>query len=61
MRFGDESVYARATANEAGNVDLEIVQAAEITPVQGIRQALEISQEPMHAACNMFWARASWW
>jgi asparagine synthase (glutamine-hydrolysing) len=54
-RFGDESAYACATADEAENVDLEIVQAADLTPLQAIPQALEISLEPIHSACNMFW------
>ncbi len=54
-RFGDELPLAQATAQFAGNVDLQPIPAASITPIQGIRRALQIHHEPEHAAGNQYW------
>ncbi len=54
-RFGDELPLARAVAAAAGNVDLRTLDSAHLTPVQGIRRALEIVGAPVHAASNQFW------
>jgi asparagine synthase (glutamine-hydrolysing) len=54
-RFGDEFPLAEATAAFAGNVDLEAITAATMTPIQAIRRVLEILGEPAHAAGNFFW------
>ncbi|TRZ84074.1 asparagine synthetase B [bacterium] len=54
-RFGDELPFAQATARFAGNVDLQTISAASITPIQAIRRMLEIHHEPAHAAGNFFW------
>lgn len=53
--FGDELPFAQATARFAGNVDLCPITAAGISPIQGIRRALEIYNEPGHAAGNYYW------
>jgi asparagine synthase (glutamine-hydrolysing) len=53
--FGDELPFAQATADFAGNVDLHLITAAELTPIQAIRRLLQIHQEPAHAAGNAYW------
>jgi asparagine synthase (glutamine-hydrolysing) len=53
--FGDELPFAQATAEFAGNVDLQIIPATEFTPMQAIRRLLQIHQEPAHAAGNAYW------
>ena len=55
-RFGDELPLAQATAQFAGNVDLQPVPAAGTTPVEGIRRGLQIHHEPTHGASNQYWA-----
>ncbi|MEI6291564.1 MAG: asparagine synthase C-terminal domain-containing protein, partial [Chloroflexota bacterium] len=57
-RFGNELPYARASARQAGNVDLFTIDAAQISPIQSIRHSLEIHNEPAHAAGNFFWIQA---
>jgi len=54
-RLGDERVFAQATAQFAGNVDLCPVTAATITPIQAIRHMLQVHNEPAHAAGNFYW------
>ncbi len=54
-RFGDESVYAALVARAAANIETETVDAAGLSPLEAIRQALEITTEPMHSASNLFW------
>jgi len=54
-RFGDESAYARATADQAGNIDLTLIEAADVSPLTGIERLLQIHDEPGHAAANYFW------
>jgi asparagine synthase (glutamine-hydrolysing) len=53
--FGDELPFARATAQFAGNVDLQLVTGVELTPIQAIRRFLRINREPVHAAGNAYW------
>ncbi|MFN8467420.1 MAG: asparagine synthase-related protein [Caldilineaceae bacterium] len=54
-RFGDELPFAQATAQFAGNVDLQPITAAATTPIQSIRRGLQIHHEPAHAAGNQYW------
>ncbi len=54
-RFGDESEFARATADQAGNIDQVWITAAEVSPLAGIKLMLEVHDEPGHAAGNYFW------
>ena len=57
-RFGDERPYIEATAQFNGGMDLHYIEAAQVTPVDGIRQGLRIHQEPGHAAGNQYWLLA---
>ncbi len=54
-RFGDESPFIEATARHAGNIDITYIRAEDVSPVQGIERALELHDEPGHAAANVFW------
>lgn len=54
-RFGDESPFIEATARHAGNIDVTYIRAEDVSPVQGIERALELHDEPGHAAGNQFW------
>ncbi len=58
--FGDEFPLARATAEAAGNVDLTAINGAGCSPIQAIRQMLEITNEPCLAAGNLFWMLELW-
>jgi asparagine synthase (glutamine-hydrolysing) len=53
--FGDELPFVRAIAAAAGNIDIEPVPASGVSPIDGIRWALQVYGEPIHAASNMFW------
>ncbi len=57
-RFGDELPLAEVTAFFSGNIDITTIDAAECTPVQGIKKMLQICNEPIHAAANIFWMLA---
>lgn len=54
-RFGDEGELAQATARHAGNVEHILLDAAEITPLDGIQRTLAVHDEPVHAAGNQYW------
>lgn len=54
-RFGDESPFIEATSRQAGNIDVTWIRAEDVSPVQGIEHALELHDEPGHAAGNQFW------
>lgn len=56
--FGDESLYARATAVQAGSIDLNRIEAREVSPVAGIQRMLQVHDEPCHGAANYFWIAA---
>ncbi|MGP8106616.1 MAG: asparagine synthase-related protein [Desulfobaccales bacterium] len=58
QRFGDESEFAQATANQAGNIDLTWIKAAGVSPLAGIARMLRMHDEPSHAAGNYFWIAA---
>jgi asparagine synthase (glutamine-hydrolysing) len=53
--FGDEYPLARATADAAGMIDLRRIDAAAVSPIAAIREVLEITLQPEHAAGNLFW------
>jgi asparagine synthase (glutamine-hydrolysing) len=53
--FGDELPFANAIAAAAGNIDVETVDAAGLSPIAAIRRTLEFALEPKHGAGNMFW------
>lgn len=54
-RFGDETLYAQATARHAGNIVLHTLTSEHISPVAGTRRALDILDTPSHAPSNAFW------
>ena len=54
-RFGDELALARATAAHCGNVDHYVVTGEDITPVEGVRQMVALTEEPGYAASNFYW------
>lgn len=54
-RFGDEFPLAEAMAGHSGNIDLNQVTASNCSPIQAVRQMLQIHNEPAHAASNFFW------
>ncbi|CUS46902.1 MAG: asparagine synthase-related protein [Pseudomonadota bacterium] len=53
--LGDEYALARDTARAAGTIDLHRIDAASVSPIQAIRDMLDIVLEPQHAAGNFFW------
>jgi asparagine synthase (glutamine-hydrolysing) len=57
-RLGDESPLINATAQFVGNIDLNYVEARDVSPIAGIEQALFIHDQPSHAAGNMYWLTA---
>ena len=54
-RFADEFPLAQSTALAAGNVDLFAIDAMGLSPIQAIKNLLQIHNEPTHAASNAFW------
>jgi asparagine synthase (glutamine-hydrolysing) len=56
--FGDETPFIEATAELAGNIDVNSIEAREVSPVQGIERSLFIHDQPGHAAANMYWITA---
>ncbi len=54
-RFGDETHFAKQTANFNGNIDTLFCQTAHITPLDAVERALATHDEPLHAAGNQFW------
>jgi asparagine synthase (glutamine-hydrolysing) len=53
--IGDELKFVKATAAAAGAIDVVPVNGSRLTPIQGIRRALEVFGAPIHGAANMFW------
>lgn len=54
-RLGNEWPLAAAAVRWQGQIDHHPVTAADLSPLQGFRQALAIHGEPQHAAGNMDW------
>lgn len=54
-QFGDETPFIEATSRHAGNIDVTYIHAETVSPIQGIKQALFLQDEPGHAAANDFW------
>jgi asparagine synthase (glutamine-hydrolysing) len=57
-KLGDESEFAQATANQAGNINLTWIKAAGVSPLAGIACALRVHDEPDIGAGNEFWIAA---
>ena len=53
--FGNEFPQASATARFSGNIDINVIDSANYTPIQAIRKKLQITNEPAHGAGNLFW------
>jgi asparagine synthase (glutamine-hydrolysing) len=51
----DEWPLAHAVADQYPNIEHIPVRAEAVTPIAGIRRALNIFRAPMHAAVNQFW------
>jgi len=56
--YGDETPFIEATAEMAGNIDVNKVDAREVSPVEGIKRALFIHDQPVHSAANQYWITA---
>ena len=54
-RFGDESDYARATAELAGNVHVNWIRSEQRSPLQAIKELVLILCEPPVTAGNHYW------
>jgi asparagine synthase (glutamine-hydrolysing) len=52
---GDETPYIEATARFIGNVDVNYIDAREVSPVAAIERALSIHDQPLHGAQNLHW------
>ena len=57
MRNIDEWELAMATAQFVGNVDVVSCRSTEESPLESIRQWLDMTTVPSHAAGNWFWLR----
>ena len=55
---GDETSFIEATAEFVGNIDLNYVEARDVSPVAGIERALWIHDQPTHSAVSMYWITA---
>lgn len=53
--FGDELPFAHATAKHTENVDVCAIRADGINPIQAIRLAILLHNEPGHGTSNYFW------
>ncbi len=56
--FGDETPFIEATAEFVGNIDLNFIEAREVSPVAGIERSLWIHDQPVHGVGNMYWITA---
>lgn len=52
---GDESVLAAATAGAFDNIDHVCFDAADVSPLDGVRRMLAIQGQPGIAAANYYW------
>ncbi len=56
--LADEWPLASAVAAGYGNIEHCPIDAVSVTPLAGIRRAVEIMHAPQHAAANEFWVMA---
>ncbi len=54
-RFGDETAFAKMTANTYDNIAHHFITAQHVSPVAGLQKVLAIRDEPGHAGANYFW------
>ena len=57
-RILDESPWILETTKLYPNMSSNLLKAGSISPVQGILKTLEILDEPVHAAANLFWLQS---
>jgi asparagine synthase (glutamine-hydrolysing) len=53
--YGNEFPFAQETARQAGNIELTPVGAQAPGILGSIREVLRAFDEPLHAACNLYW------
>lgn len=51
----DESAHIQATAAKAGNIAVEWIDSADLSPVSGQARLLDCFPEPIFGAANSFW------
>ncbi len=56
--MGDETPFINATASFIGNIDLNYIDARDVSPVAAIERALSVHDEPSHGVGNMYWIAA---
>jgi asparagine synthase (glutamine-hydrolysing) len=54
-RFGDETEFINATANHAGNVDVNFVNSRNLSPLQGIKKLVQMFEEPLAVTKTIYW------
>jgi len=54
-QFGDESYFAKLTADFTGNTDWYPINAKDVNPFNTVIDGVNIHDEPFHAAANSFW------
>lgn len=55
LRNGDEWEMALATAHHVGHVDAQVCRSEHLSPLDGIRQWMDLAVVPSHAIGNCFW------
>ena len=53
--FVDERPFIEATRAFTGNIDVHYIRAQSVSPLAGIQRALDIHDQPVHAAANQYW------
>lgn len=56
--LADEWPLARAVSRQYDNIAHQPIDAAHVSPIQGIKRAVAIMRAPQHAAANEFWIMA---
>ena len=54
-QFGDEQPFIEAVVAAAGNIDPIFLDSADISPLEGIKEAVRLYGKPFHGACNAYW------
>jgi len=54
-RFGDERPFIEAIVKKYGNIDPIYTQSENISPINGIKEAIQLYGEPFHGSGNAYW------
>ncbi|NIZ01955.1 asparagine synthetase B family protein [Thalassospira lucentensis] len=54
-RFGNELEFAQALVQGAGNISHHQITCSNYSPIQAIRDSLDIAGDPIHGSSNAFW------